>query len=183
MVGAMITSGPLRLPCLVPVLAGLLLAACGGGGEDPGPQGPVQAVSPDALAEVLPDEAGDWTRGVVTPHTQPSGEGQLTWVTTYMDSATSENTITVELLDCFHAPTLLTAFQIMFETRQPGYRKFAPGGHRAVEIYNRRPLNTNLEILVAGRFWLKLGGEGQDPLMMNEVLSAFDLDRIAKLAE
>ena len=166
-------------------LAGLLLASCGRGDPDgpPATREATAAVSTDVLAGCLPEKIGSWTRGGVRSHSQPSGDGELNWVTTHMESPNSENPITVELLDCAHAPTLLEAFKITFETRQPGYRKFAPDGHRAVEVYNRRPLNTNLEVMVADRFWLKVGGEGQDPLMMNEILGAFDLDRIAKLAQ
>jgi hypothetical protein len=169
---------PRKVPWLLLVLP-LVLGFGGCGGEQAGPP---QIVPAEELASTIPAKIGRWEIGVNTPQTLQSANGGPLTRTAGSLYFEGRPQVSFELIDCLEAPELQSAVRTYLEAKHEYYRRFTAQGFPAVEVRSLKPLATNLEIWVADRFWLKLGGEGLTPEVMTEVLAGFDLARIAKLA-
>jgi hypothetical protein len=167
---------PRRVSCWLLLLASGL-GGCGG--EQAGPPEIVPALE---LASTIPARVGRWETGVNTPQTLQSAKGGALTRTAGSLYFEGQPQVYFELIDCLEAPELVSAVRTYLEAQHEYYRRFSAQGFPAVEVRSLKPLATNLEIWVADRFWLKLGGEGLTPEVMTEVLAGFDLARIADLA-
>jgi len=142
-----------------------------------------QAVAHPRLEALYPTLPG-FSRGM--PHGETDNQEAVSRTTVDYDDAKQAATISVELMDSCRNPYMLSQFREYLKTGPPPtpgtvFRSVPVGGFPSYEEWTAESQHTEIHILVADRFMVKVTGDLVGLAVVQNAARAIDLQKLAAL--